>query len=160
MGFFKSKKGSIISDYFQSTQKQAGLTIGEMCDVAIFDDHIELEGTIHKNKARLSLEQITDVYYGVETEIIQKSKSVIGRAVTGGLLLGGMGAVVGAASGVSPKQKKKHHFIFIISYTSSDGSDQFLQFEDTRLYKGAKVAKTLKEQCNFPKNENVGELIL
>lgn len=159
MGFFKSKKGSIISDYFKSTQKQIGLSVGEACDIAIYDDHIEFEGSISKSKARLSLAQITDIYYGIETEIVLKNKSTIGRAVAGGLIFGSIGAVVGAASGVSPKQKKENHFVFIISYTAADGSDAFLQFEDTRLYKGAKVAKKLKELCNL-NQPPVEEIIL
>ena len=66
-----------------------------------------------------------------------------------------VGAVVGAVSGTGTKQKKEHKFYFIISYTSSTGEDKFIQFEDTRLYKGAKVAAKLKELCNIKENNNV-----
>lgn len=140
MGFFKSTKGSIISDYFKLTQDVAQLKADNMYDVALYDDYLEIAG-----KVKLKYSQITDVYYGLQTEITEKSKSVIGRAVAGGLLFGGVGAVVGAVSGTGSKDVKTKKFMFIISYTSSSGDDAFISFEDTRMYKGVKVANKLKE---------------
>jgi hypothetical protein len=43
-----------------------------------------------------------------EAVVIQTKKSSIGRALVGGVLLGPVGAVVGAASGVGGKQEIKH----------------------------------------------------
>ena len=98
-----------------------------------------------RRKLLLNYDQITDVFYGGKTELIQKPKSVIGRAVVGGVIFGGVGAIVGAASGTGTKTGKKTHLYFIISYTSSDGEDKYIQFEDTRMYKGLKLSKRLKE---------------
>ena len=55
----------------------------------------------------------------------------------------------GVTSGLplSTSAKKERHFYFIISYTSNSGEDQFIQLEDTRLYRGVKVANKLKELC-------------
>ena len=139
MGFFKNTKGSLISDYFKLTKDVAQLKAGNMYDVALFDDYVQI------GSVKLMYDQITDVYYGVETEITSKNKSVIGRAVAGGLLFGGVGAVVGAVSGTGTKTTKDKKFVFVISYTSSTGEDAFITFEDTRLYKGVKVAGKLKE---------------
>lgn len=140
MGFFKSTKGSIISDYFKLTQDVAQLKADNMYDVALYDEYLEIAA-----KVKLRYDQITDVYYGLQTEITEKSKSVIGRAVAGGLLFGGVGAVVGAVSGTGSKDVKTKKFMFIISYKSSSGEDAFISFEDTRMYKGVKVANKLKE---------------
>ena len=148
MGFFKSKKGSIISDYFKLTDTLGVYNSGDMVDVALYDDHLIIMSPVLKQEIKLNYDQITDVFYGLETEVIEKNKSVIGRAIAGGLLLGGVGAVVGGISGTGTKTKKERHFYFIISYTSSTGEDKFIQFEDTRLYKGVKVANKLKELCN------------
>jgi len=153
MGFFKSTKGSIISDYFKLLEDVGGLSKGNMVDVALHDDHLDVKEV--KNSVSLKYDQITDVFYGLQTEVTTQSKSVIGRAVAGGLLFGGVGAVVGAVSGVGTKDKKERHFYFIISYTSSSGEDKFLQFEDTRLYKGSKVAARLKELCNIKASDQV-----
>ena len=71
------------------------------------------------------------------------------------MLFGGIGAVVGGISGTGTKAKKERHFYFIISYKSSAGEDKFIQFEDTRLYKGAKVAGELKRLCNINTSDQV-----
>lgn len=147
MGFFKSKKGSIISDYFKLTDNLGVYKNGDMVDVALYEDHLIIMSPILKQEINLNYSQITDIFYGLETEITQVNKSVIGRAVAGGLLFGGVGAVVGGISGTGTKVKKERHFYFIISYTSNTGEDKFIQFEDTRLYRGVKVANKLKELC-------------
>lgn len=143
MGFFKSTKGSIISDYFKLHQDVGQLKAGNMYGVALYDDYLEVKAPA--GSVKLKYDQITDVYYGLQTEIAERSKSVIGRAVAGGLLFGGVGAVVGAVSGTGTKDVKNKKFMFIISYTSSSGEDAFISFEDTRMYKGVKVANKLKE---------------
>ena len=154
MGFFSKTKGSIISDAFklvEGTNLQPEL----MYDVALYDDHLTIKLPLGKQDTTLKYSQITDVFYGLQTEIVTTGKSVIGRAVAGGLLFGGVGAVVGAVSGSGTKQKKERRFYFIISYTSSAGEDKFIRFEDTRLYRGSKVAAKLKELCNISASDHV-----
>lgn len=157
MGFFKSTKGSIISDTFKLCEAHTNLKSNLMYEVSLYDNYLSIKAVAGKQEATLNYNQITDVYYGLETEIVEKNKSVIGRAVAGGLLFGGIGAVVGSISGTGSKEKKERHFYFIISYTSISGEDKFIQFEDVRLYKGVKVAKKLKELCNITdfKTDNI-----
>lgn len=151
MGIFGSKKGSIISDSFQLLEAVGQLQADLIVDVALYDDYLELTAPfMKKTPITLKYAQITDVFYGLQTEVVEKSKSPIGRAVAGGLLFGGVGAVVGAVSGTGKKEKKVNKFYFIISYTSSAGEEKLLQFEDTRLYKGRKVANKLKELVGIP----------
>ena len=149
MGFLKNKKGSIISDYFMLKKDVGQLKRNNAVDVALYDDHLELSAPISQQPISLRYDQITDVYYGFETEITEKNKSVIGRAVLGGFLFGGVGAVVGATSGTGKKEKKETKRVFIISYTSKSGNQDFLQFEDTRAFKGYKLSQKLKELCNI-----------
>lgn len=78
-----------------------------------------------------------------------KEKSPIARAFAGGLLFGSTGAFVGALSGLGKKEKKVRKIVFIISYVTADGQEAFLPFEDTRLYKGPKVAAKLRELCGI-----------
>lgn len=148
MGFFKSKKDSIISDYFQLMEDIAGFSKGYMYEVALYDDHLEVI-SLQKKKLLLNYSQITDVFYGGKTKLIEKPKSVIGRALVGGVIFGGAGAMIGAVSGIGTKTEKKTHIYFIISYTSSDGNNCYMQFEDTRCYKGHKLSKKLKELAHI-----------
>lgn len=144
MGFFKSKKGSIISEHFSLLENVAGFSKGYMYEVTLYDDHLEII-SLQKKKLLLNYSQITDVFYGGKTKLIEKPKSVIGRALVGGVLFGGTGAVVGAISGNGKKVEKETHLYFIISYTSSDDQECYLQFEDTRMFKGSKLSNKLKE---------------
>ena len=56
---------------------------------------------------------------------------------------------IGAVSGTGTKTEKELHRCFIISYTSSDGEDKYIQFEDTRKYKGNKLYKKLKDLAHI-----------
>lgn len=148
MGLFKSKKGSIISEMFVIQEDVGQIKKGVTVDVALHEDHLVLSVPfMKKTPITLQYNQITDVFYGLETEVVEKNKSPIGRAVAGGLLFGGVGAIVGAVSGTGKKEKKQSKFYFIISYTSAAGEEKILQFEDTRLFKGRKLANQLKELC-------------
>lgn len=122
MGFFKSKKGSIISDYFCIEEDLGQFKKGDAVDVALYEDHLELQkGVGNKDVATLAYSQITDVFYGSDVQVLVKDKSPIARAVAGGLLFGSTGAVVGAISGAGKKEKKVRRILFIISYVSRMG---------------------------------------
>ena len=149
MGFFFSDKGSIISDMFQLVEDHANLEAGWAYEVLVCEDCIRIKQKAGgKAEASLRYSQITDVFYGTRMEIREKKQSPIGRALVGGFLFGGAGAIVGAMT-ADKKQTKEKHLYFIISYKSSRGEDRYIQFEDTRKYKGAKVAAKLIEKCNL-----------
>lgn len=154
MGFLRSKKGSIISDYFSIEEDIGQFRKGNAVDVALFADHLELQNAVgNKDTATLAYSQITDVFYGSEMQLQQQEKSPIARAFAGGLLFGSTGAVIGALSGLGKKEKKVRKFFFIIRYVTADGQEAFLPFEDTRLYKGPKVAARLRELCDIQREQ-------
>lgn len=153
MGLFKKDENVIISEPFMILQDVGELKKGWAIKVSLYDDHLTLKNFAVKQPITLNYSQITDVFYGYMTEIQEKNKSTIGRAVAGGLLFGGAGAIVGAMTANGTKEKKVTKLMFIISYTSSKGEDCFLQFEDTRHYKGKKLSEKLKELCNIEEKE-------
>jgi hypothetical protein len=69
-----------------------------------------------KIKVCVPLESITSCEKYTEKEL--KEKSVIGRAAVGGLLFGGVGAVVGAVSGTKPKEKTLYYMT--LTYTDNN----------------------------------------
>lgn len=154
MGFLRSKKGSIIRDYFSIETDLGQFRKGNAVDVALFADHLELQNAVgNKDTATLAYSQITDVFYGSQIQLQQQEKSPIARAFAGSLLFGSTGAVIGALSGLGKKEKKVRKFFFIIRYVTADGQEAFLPFEDTRLYKGPKVAARLRELCGIQREQ-------
>lgn len=77
--------------------------------------------------ASIKYSQITDFGDFTEKQVteITKNKSVVGRAVGGGLLLGPLGAIIGGMSGIGDKTKTKVEYTsyFVINFTSSNDSE-------------------------------------
>lgn len=61
-------------------------------------------------------EQIIDMKFIPHTQLTTENKSVIGRAVVGGLLLGPLAAVVGGMSGIGTKVKSLGEYLFAINF--------------------------------------------
>lgn len=61
-------------------------------------------------------EQIIDMRFIPHSQLATENKSVLGRAVVGGLLLGPLAAVVGGISGIGTKVKSVGEFLFAINF--------------------------------------------
>lgn len=95
------------------------------------DGKLRIEQRVIKNKpVYLAYSQITNAGRITEQQIIEKSKSVVGRAAAGGLLLGPLGAIVGGMSGTGTKTKTKTQVYYVINYTSgSTGQPEAISFK-------------------------------
>lgn len=80
-------------------------------------------------EVNLYLDQIIGVNVISEEEIIKKSKSSVGRAIAGGVLLGPLGAIVGGISGVGDKSKSQSKFYMVVNYYSRNEEVRVLSFE-------------------------------
>lgn len=67
----------------------------------------------------INLCQIMNIGIKTESEIIEQNKNVIGRGIVGGLLFGGLGAIIGGISGTGTKKKRINHKYLIINYKNS-----------------------------------------
>lgn len=77
----------------------------------------------------LQFEQITGVEVISEKDIIEKSKTAVGRAMVGGVILGPLGAIIGGMSGIGNKKKSEAHYFMVINYKSKDEEIKILSFE-------------------------------
>lgn len=107
---------------------------------------------------KLSFEKITSVSVASETEIQEKSKSVIGRAAIGVLLLGPLGGMIGGMSGIGAKRTKEEKSFILITYLSSDKSEKTIVLEIV----GASVGwnKFVSELKEINQTEDPEEIIL
>ena len=72
--------------------------------VELFTDRLVV--VCKSNRFKINLEQIIDINIKKESEISEKERHTILRAIGGGLVAGGIGSIVGALSGVSSKKIK------------------------------------------------------
>lgn len=64
----------------------------------------------------ISHEQLIDLRFVDHKQLISKQKSVIGRAIVGGVLLGPLAAVVGGISGIGTKTKAIGNYLLVITF--------------------------------------------
>lgn len=86
------------------------------------DKELIFESLMNKKKpvVKLNLKKIIYVDVATEKEIIEKDKTVIGRAAVGTLLAGPLGAVIGGMSGIGSKKKSKDRKIAVIGYDGGE----------------------------------------
>lgn len=72
-----------------------------------------------KFDAQIRVDQIKIATSMSQHELATQQKSVAGRAVAGGVLLGPVGAIVGGMSGIGTKNKKGN--FLVLNYTNSSG---------------------------------------
>lgn len=129
MGLFNGKNKSGMYEVFLTTAGPVG-DIPSGAGVKVCAD-TERRAVVIKTMGGaervLPCEKVTGAVHTTSTEIEQKSKSIAGRAVIGGVLLGPVGAIVGGMSGIGTKGKKKIQAYVIINYTSN-GEDQVASF--------------------------------
>jgi len=93
---------------------------GALIRATLEESELTIKPSFSKQEpSHLKYNQIVNVGVVREEEIIEKSKSVLGRAVVGGLVLGPLGAIVGGISGTGKKEKTKLKAYFVINYKSS-----------------------------------------
>ncbi|WP_286149563.1 MULTISPECIES: hypothetical protein [Bacillota] len=112
-----------------------------------------------KESVKVKLQNIINVSVVTDKDIVEKSKSVLGRAAIGGLLIGPLGAIVGGISGTGNKVKNKYTYYMVINYKSEiDNEIKVISFKivDGSL-KWSKFFDELKSRIN--KNENLEEVI-
>lgn len=135
-GFFNSSKSvavSLIAEDVPSIAK------GNVVKVTMLSQENRLEIKMPYAKKGtpsvfLNYSQITAIerMSDIQIQKYEKSKSVIGRGIVGGLLLGYLGATIGAISGTGSKQiieREIHHYV-IINYTSSSGEIKAISFKE------------------------------
>ena len=109
-----------------------GYDRGTAIELSLDDEgkQLKIKARIYKNPAVfLSYDQIIEANVISEKDIVEKSKSVLGRAFVGSIFLGPLGTIVGGMSGIGNKQKSETHYFMVINYKSKDGEIKALSFE-------------------------------
>lgn len=146
MGFLRNNKGSIISEWFMPLQKIGNIKENTPVDVSLMENCISIKSLGHsKSAVTIPYSKINDVFYGMKSELQQKKYSPFIRAAVGGLIFREVGAAIGAVSGLNATQRKVNKFYFAVSFINGTDENSVIWFQDTRLFKGRKLAEKLKE---------------
>lgn len=151
----KNKYGNFTINFCSVENTPIYDPINFAISVTLLDDKIEFKQRLGSKQVYLRYSQITKVGIVNGNELIEKDKSVLGRSIVGGLLLGPLGAVVGAIDGAGTKKKvilNKKYIVF--NYISSNNEEKSLPVEIVGATLGlSKFLKKLNEVCpNLEKN--------
>ena len=69
-----------------------------------------------KENYSIEYQDIINIVYREHTEVETKSKSIVGRALVGGALTGGIGAIIGGMTGIKDKKKTQKMYVIEIEY--------------------------------------------
>lgn len=107
-----------------------GLAVEAPCELFLFDDRVLIDAKSHKFEIRF--DKLRAAVVKSEQELVEKGKSVVGRAVIGTLLVPGLGTIIGGMSGIGSKQKKgKTNHYLIFNFIDSKGDMTAITFQDT-----------------------------
>lgn len=96
----------------------------------------------------IKYEQLIDCATIHDEMVTEKDKSVLGRAIIGGVLTGGIGAIIGGMSGIGTKKNKKKTHYLVINYKSKDDEVKVLSFRMDGLVNLGEFAYTLRNRIN------------
>ncbi len=106
-------KGILIQENLNPIEKDFP---SEKLKFVLHTHGIELTFGLMDEPFQIHNSQIIELIHTSKTELIKESKSVIGRSIAGGLLLGPLGAIVGGMSGIGHKENQGSKHFLIINY--------------------------------------------
>jgi len=116
----KAQELGAISAIYAQHIEGIGLANKTECELYLFSDKIQIDS--NGRKFEIPLSRVRAVEYKSEQELHEKSKSVVGRAIIGTLLVPGLGTIVGGMSGIGTKKTTgQMNFYLIINFTDANG---------------------------------------
>lgn len=95
---------------------------------------------VGKKAYELDYKKITAVASGNKSDLLKKDRSVIGRGIAGGILLGPVAAIIGGMSAVGKQKHIKGDFL-ILNYISGEDKEQTLIFDLKNMSHAKKAEK-------------------
>lgn len=128
-------------------------------NVQVFENGIVCSASLLKFK-QIHYSQIVDLKVEEVNSYSSKNKSVLGRAIVGGVLLGGVGAIVGGLSGQAKKSMRFDRVISIIYHENQSFHQIILPFlanNDDNLYLSDALIEKHKEFTNLDDDFSIVE---
>lgn len=158
MGIFNKKDKD--GNFAPIARHIAGLPNYTNTDAVCITVRQDVRSLVFKDKTSFKKEKMNDITLSFDkiigadfiTQEELAKASTIGRAVIGGILFGGVGAVVGAISANGNQKTKKKNF-FAISYMADSGEEKTLLF-DEKFEGSFKLKKVINDMCKKDTNDD------
>ncbi|WP_144940117.1 hypothetical protein [Paenibacillus sp. 32O-W] len=125
----KASDSGAISVFTAQHVEGLGLSSNTNCDLYLFDEKLVIDSG--GRKFEIPISRLRAAEYKSEKELKEKSKSVVGRAVIGTLLVPGLGTIVGGMSGIGNKKVKGDtNFYLILNFVDSNGELSGVTFKN------------------------------
>lgn len=121
MGLFKKNSAKEIKTTLSMIDGLPDISAGAEMVLSLSGDILSVRPRLAKKVQpyTLNVNKITNIAMLTEKDIIEKSKSVAGRALVGGVFLGSLGAIIGGMSGIGNKSKNSVTTYIVINYNSN-----------------------------------------
>lgn len=105
--------------YYNSEENATPNYASGKVHVLLHKNGINITGKMYQSFLKIHNQQIINSQAVKRTALIQGSKSVVGGAIVGGLILGPIGAIVGALTGLDTPTKEYDGY-FVVNYWDSE----------------------------------------
>lgn len=140
----KHKAAGVISEFSGMLVSGLPLQINSKVNLLLFSDLLVLRGK--GMTAQIKLQDIKVATSMKYNDFAQVDKSVVGRAVVGGVLLGPVGAVVGGVSGVGKKNKAGDYLV--LNYIDSSGQLAAIVLNTLTIASAQRFARDINNFAN------------
>jgi len=115
--------------------------IGEKEFVKLFftDDKLIIKGG--GKTVELAYDRLTAIKAASKTDLLKKDRSVIGRGIAGGLLLGPLGAIIGGMSAVGKQKHIKGQFLILNYIPAGQDETKVMAFDMKNLASAKKIER-------------------
>lgn len=149
--------GSALTCYYLHELNKDLLFDEGKLTVQVFENGISFYASLLKHK-QIHYSQIVDLKIEEVNSYSDKDKSVLGRAVVGGVLLGGVGAIVGGLSGQGKKSMRFDRVISIIYHENKKFHQIILPFlvdKDDNHYLSTVLTEKYEEFINLDDDDSI-----
>ena len=123
--YFKiqKRKGIVKLMPFKHIEGISKLAKGIDVNISFHENNVIIDNIIYR------ISSIEKLKITSSKQLVDKENSVIGRAIIGGVLTGGIGAVVGGMSGINDGSKETR-LMYYLTMTFKDGSSAVFSFKN------------------------------
>lgn len=151
--------GSVMTCYYLHELNKDLLFDEGKLTVQVFENGINCYASLLKHK-QIHYSQIVDLKIEEVNSYSDKNKSVLGRAVVGGVLLGGVGAIVGGLSGQGKKSMRFDRVMSIIYHENQSFHQIILPFlanKDDNQYLSNALIEKYEEFINLDDDISIAD---